>query len=115
MRKGIKVKRTFKFVSSRGAKVKVILGGKDTNNIYSVIVSVYVNRKNIADNVEAYISCLVGRKGAFMIFTSKKNKKEDRETAICLNDCPKLLKYLFVIGKNRRVLEEYTDGNNVNA
>ena len=42
--------------------------------------------------------------GVFLVFINPNN---NRKTAIRLNDCPKLLRYLFDVGKNRNLLEDY--------
>ncbi|WP_289147104.1 hypothetical protein [uncultured Megamonas sp.] len=98
--------KTFTFTSFRGSDVKIILE-KDTNSIYDIIISVAVNNKQIANNIKANISSFMGTEapnGVFLVFINPNN---NRKTAIRLNDCPKLLKYLFYIGKNRNLLEDY--------
>ena len=98
--------KTFTFTSFRGSDVKIILE-KDTNSIYDIIISVAVNNKQIANNIKANISSFMGTEapnGVFLVFINPNN---NRKTAIRLNDCPKLLRYLFDVGKNRNLLEDY--------
>lgn len=98
--------QSFSFTSSRGADVKLILE-QDTDSKYDIIVSVNINGEEIANNVKARICSFIGTKapdGAFLVFINPKN---NRQTAICINDCPELLRYLFAINKNRNILENY--------
>lgn len=96
----------FVFTSSRGADVNLTLE-EDTDSTYDIIISVIINGEKVASNVKARICAFIGTKapdGAFLMFTNPKN---NRQTAICINDCPELLKYLFAINKNRNILENY--------
>lgn len=94
--------KTFKFTSSKGAKVEITLE-EDTDDRWYIIISTKINGEEIK-KVRAGISSFIGKNGVFLVYTNPKNS---RRTAICLNDCPELLKYLFYIGKNRNLLEDY--------
>lgn len=94
--------KTFKFTSSKGAKVEITLE-EDTEDSLYIMINTKINGEE-TKKVKAGICSFIGKKGVFLVYT---NPKTNRRTAICLNDCPELLKYLFYIGKNRNLLEDF--------